>query len=98
MNALLTSNVLQKRAQRITVYPNLVTQKQFWLQLYNIDKCVFSVHVYSLTGQQVFKLFLYHSDVHSSHTIQLPAHVQRGVYKVAVRTSDSHHVQPIVIE
>lgn len=88
----------KKRAQRVTIYPYLVSQKQFWLQLYNIDKCVFTVHLYSLTGQQVFKHFLYHSDFHSTHTIKLPTHVSRGVYKVAVRFGDNHYVQPIVIE
>lgn len=96
-------NILQtderkKRAQRITIYPNLVSQKQFWLQLYNIDKSVFSVHLYSLTGEQVFKHFLYHSDFHSTHTIKLPNHLGRGVYKVAVRIGENHYVQPIVIE
>lgn len=88
----------KKRAQRVTVYPNLVSQKKFWLQLYNIEKCVFSVHLYSLTGQQVFKHFLYHSDFHSTHAILLPTNLQRGVYKVAVRVGELHYVQPIVIE
>ena len=89
---------LKKRAERITIYPNLVSQKQFYLQLYNIDKCVFTVHLYSLTGQQVFKLFLFHSDFHSNHTIRLPNHLGRGVYKVAIRYGDNHYVQPLVIE
>jgi hypothetical protein len=88
----------KKRSQRVTIYPNLVSQKQFWLQLYNIEKCVFSVHLYSLTGQQVFKHFLYHSDFHSTHTIKLPIHLDRGVYKVAVRFGENHYVQPIVIQ
>ena len=88
----------KKRAQRVTVYPNLVSQKKFWLQLYNIEKCVFSVHLYSLTGQQVFKHFLFHSDFHSTHAILLPGNLGRGVYKVAVRVGELHYVQPIVIE
>jgi len=98
MNASEQSNRIQKRTQRITIYPNLVSQKTFWLQLYNIDQCVFTVHLYSLTGQQVFKHFLFHSDFHSNHTIHLPAHIGRGVYKLAIRYGENHYVQPIVIE
>ena len=98
MNASEQSNRTQKRTQRITIYPNLVSQKTFWLQLYNIDQCVFTVHLYSLTGQQVFKHFLFHSDFHSNHAIHLPAHIERGVYKLAIRYGENHYVQPIVIE
>jgi hypothetical protein len=98
MNTLPQTEPLKKRAHRITVYPNLVSQKKFWLQLYNIEQCVFTVHLYSLAGQQVFKQFLYHSDMHSTHTVQLPQHLARGIYKIAIRYGDSHYVQPIVIQ
>jgi hypothetical protein len=98
MNTLPQTEPLKKRAHRITVYPNLVSQKKFWLQLYNIEQCVFTVHLYSLAGQQVFKQFLYHSDMHSTHTVQLPHHLARGIYKIAIRYGDSHYVQPIVIQ
>ena len=98
MNTLPQTDRLKKRAQRITVYPNLVSQKKFWLQLYNIDQCVFTVHLYSLTGQQVFKHHIYHSDFHSTHTVQLPQHLCRGIYKIAIRYGDTHYVQPMVIQ
>ena len=94
----LTEDRSQKRVQRITVYPNLVTQKKFWLQLYNVEQCVFTVQLYSLAGQQVFKHFLYHADIYSNHTILLPNQLPRGIYKVAVRYGDNHYVQPIVID
>lgn len=86
------------RTQRITVYPNLVSQKKFWLQFYNIEQCVFTVQVYSLAGQQVFKHFVYHSELHSNHTVVLPDHIPRGIYKVAIRFGENHHVQLIVID
>jgi hypothetical protein len=97
MNTLPLTDRLKKRLQRVTVYPNLVSQQKFWLQLYHIDKSVFTVQLYSLAGQQVFKLFLYHADFHSTHTIQLPRHIDRGIYKVAIRVGDEHFVQPIVL-
>jgi hypothetical protein len=98
MNTLLQPNRLKNRVQRITVYPNLVSQKKFWLQLYNIEQCVFSVHLYSLSGQQVFKHFIYHNDLHSTHTVLLPQNLERGIYKIAIRYGDNHYVQPIVIQ
>ena len=98
MNTLPLTDRLQKRLQRVTVYPNLVSQQKFWLQLYSIEKCVFTVQLYSLAGQQVYKHFLYHADYHSTHTIQLPRHIDRGIYKVAIRVGDEHFVQPIVID
>jgi hypothetical protein len=98
MNTLPLTDHSKKRIQRITVYPNLVSQGKFWLQLYNIEKCVFTVQLYSLAGQQVFKHFLYHADLHSNHTVQLPRQLARGIYKVAIRYGDNHYVQPIVID
>ncbi|WP_207515724.1 T9SS type A sorting domain-containing protein [Longitalea luteola] len=98
MSTLPQPDRLNKRLERITVYPTLVSQKKFWLQLYNIEQCVFTVHLYSLSGQQVFKHFLNHTDLHSTHTIQLPWDIPRGIYKVAIRYGDTHYVQPIVID
>lgn len=98
MTTLPQTEQLKKRIERITVYPNLVSQKKFWLQLYNIEQCVFTVQLYSLAGQQVFKHFLFHSDLHSTHTVQLPQQLDRGIYKIAIRYGDNHFVQPIVIQ
>lgn len=98
MTTLPLTEQLKKRAERITVYPNLVSQKKFWLQLYNIEQCVFTVQLYSLAGQQVFKHFLFHSDFHSTHTVHLPPQLARGIYKIAIRYGDNHFVQPMVIQ
>jgi hypothetical protein len=85
------------RSQRITVYPNLVSQKQFWLQLYYVDKCVFSVHLYSLTGHEVFRKFFHHASYHGTHSVQLPRNLVTGIYKLAIRSEHISHMQPIVI-
>ena len=98
MTTLPQTEPLKKRAQRITVYPNLVSEKKLWLQLYNIEQCVFTIQLYSLAGQQVYKHFLLHSDFHSTHTVHLPQHLARGIYKIAIRYGDNHYVQPIVIQ
>ena len=86
-----------QRSQRITVYPNLVSQKQFWLQFYYVDKCVFSVHIYTLTGQEVFRRFYHHSNLHGTHAVQLPLRFSRGIYKMALKSEHISYLQPIVI-
>lgn len=86
-----------QRSQRITVYPNLVSQKQFWLQFYYVDKCVFSVHLYTLTGQEVFRKFFHHASFHATHAVQLPFHLMTGIYRLAIRSEHITHLQPIVI-
>lgn len=85
------------RSQRITIYPNLVMQKQFWLQFYYVDKCVFSVHLYTLTGQEVFRRFFHHASLHGTHAVQLPWRLSRGIYKLAIRSEHISELQPIII-
>jgi hypothetical protein len=84
-------------SHRITLYPNLVTEKRFWLQLYNIERGVFTIYFYTLSGMLLFKSFLAHKEHFSTHTICLPARVSTGIYKVAVYGGDLHHWQTIVI-
>jgi hypothetical protein len=84
------------RSQRITIYPNLVSQRQFWIQFYYVEKCVFSVHLYTLTGQEVYRHFFHHGSIHATHNVQLPRMV-RGIYKLAIRSEHIGELRPIVI-
>lgn len=86
-----------KRSQRITVYPNLVSFKQFWLQLYNIDNCVFTIQLYTLPGFEVFRRFFYHTGLCSSHTIKIPAKLERGIYKMVICCDEIRYNQLLVI-
>jgi hypothetical protein len=87
-----------KRLQRITLYPTLVSRHQFWLQLYNVEQCVFTVHLYTLSGVEVFTRFYVHEEINSNHTIQVHEHIPRGIYKVAIRCEDIQYLQNIIIE
>ncbi|AXY73495.1 hypothetical protein D3H65_05665 [Paraflavitalea soli] len=84
-------------SQRITLYPSLVTERRFWLQLYNIERGVFTIYFYTLSGVLLFKSFLAHKEHFSTHTICLPVLISTGIYKVAVCCGDSHYLQTIVI-
>ena len=86
-----------KRSQRITVYPNLVSIKQCWLQLYNIDSCVFSVQLHTLSGFEMFRRFFYHTGLYSNHTIKIPAKLERGIYKMLICCDDIRYNQLLII-
>jgi hypothetical protein len=85
------------RAQRITIYPNLVKQKQFWIQFYYVDKCVFSVQLYTLNGDEVFRRFFHHGNFHATHAVQLPMRLSRGIYRLAIRSERVSWLQPLVV-
>lgn len=94
---LLSAARLLTLSQRITLYPNLVTEKRFWLQLYNIERGVFTVYFYTLSGALLFQTFLAHKEHHSTHTIWLPAKISTGIYKVAVFGSNHYYLRTVVI-
>jgi hypothetical protein len=91
-----TARFLQ-HSQRITLYPDLVTERRFWLQLYSIDRCVASLYFYTLSGMLIFKAFLAHKEHFSTHTIWLPAQVSTGIYKIAVYCGEHHYLKTIII-
>lgn len=91
------AGIALSRTQRITIYPSLVTQKQFWIQFYYVDKCVFSVQLYALNGDEVFRRFFHHGSWHGTHVVQLPWRLNRGIYRLAIRSERISWLQPIVI-
>jgi hypothetical protein len=94
---LLPALSLLQLSQRITLYPELVTEKRFWLQLYNIERGVFTVYFYTLSGVLLFQTFLAHKEHYSTHTIWLPAKISTGIYKVAVFSSEHYYLKTVVI-
>lgn len=83
--------------QRITLYPTLVTERKFWLQLYNIDRTVFALYCYTLSGALLFRSFIAHKEHFSTHVISLPRHITGGIYKVALYCGDHHYLHSIVV-
>ena len=83
--------------QRITLYPTLVTEQRFWLQLYNIDRTVFALYFYTLSGVLLFRSFIAHKEHFSTHTICLPQQISGGIYKVAILCGDHHFLQSVVV-
>lgn len=84
-------------SQRITLYPNLVTEKRFWLQLYNIDRGIFTIYFYTLSGVLLFKGFLAHKEHFSTHTINIPEKLTTGIYKIAVCCDEFYYLKTLVV-
>jgi len=84
-------------SQRITVYPELITQQCFWLQLYNIDRGIVMLYFYTLTGKLVCKAILTHKEHFSMHAIRLPASIRGGIYRLAVCCGEHHYLQTLVV-
>lgn len=83
--------------QRVTIYPNLVTERKFWLQLYSIDRGLLTIYFYTLTGTLLFKAISAYKEHWSTHTIALPAIIMAGVYKVAISCGELHYSKTLVI-
>jgi len=99
MNEILRNPVTQlwHLSQRVTVYPELITEQCFWLQLYNIDRGLLSLYFYTLTGRLVCKAILTHKEHFSMHVIKLPASLRGGIYRLSVCCGDYHYLKTLII-
>lgn len=97
MNASLNISHSAARSRRVTLYPNLVTQRCCWLQLYHVENGPVHIELYTLSGGLVLKNFCYHAGFQSTHTITFPAHIKRSIYKITIRCADHAITQPIII-
>ena len=84
-------------SQRITVYPDLITQRCFWLQLNNIDRGILSLYIYTLAGTLLCKGIVAHKEHFSTHTIPIPESITHGIYKIAITCGDYHYLKTLVI-
>jgi hypothetical protein len=95
--SLLPAASFMQLSQRITVYPELITQRCFWLQLYNIDRGILTLYFYTLAGRLLFKGITAHKEHFSMHAIPLPESITSGIYKIAVSCGDYHYLKTLVI-
>lgn len=80
---------LAKAGKGIGVYPSLVKNNQFTLQITNLPAGSYRINIRSATGQLVLSRNLNHAGGSSAQTINLPASVQKGVYRVNVAGGES---------
>ncbi|MET0392889.1 MAG: cadherin-like beta sandwich domain-containing protein, partial [Chitinophagaceae bacterium] len=66
--------------KNISVYPNPVTGRQFTLRVSDLQAGKYTLELYSLTGQSVYRRLLEHTGRSISYPVQLPASLTRGMY------------------
>jgi hypothetical protein len=88
---------LAKAGKGIGVYPSLVKNSQFTLQITNLPAGSYKMNIHSTAGQLVLSRTINHAGGSSTQTVNLPASVQKGVYRINMSGADNA-TTTIVIE
>jgi hypothetical protein len=89
---------LSKAGKGIGVYPSIVKNNQFTLQITNLPAGSYRMNVHNAVGQLVVSRNINHAGSSTTQTINLPASVQKGVYKVRLTGAAETAVATIVVE
>ncbi len=96
-SAVVMVNAITRNAD-VTVTPNPVRDGLVRLQLSNLEKGVYSVAVYNNNGQVIYTGSIVNDGGFSSRSIQLPAGIAKGIYRLQVKGGATGIVKNIVVE
>ncbi|RYY56155.1 MAG: T9SS type A sorting domain-containing protein [Chitinophagaceae bacterium] len=82
----------------VAVYPTLVTNSQFTLRLQNLTSGQYQLQVVSNSGQTVLTQRIQHNTGVTANTINLPASLGKGVYRVLVTSGEEKYTTNIVVQ
>lgn len=82
----------------INVYPNAVRNSRFTLQITNRPAGSYKLNLYSVTGQLVMTRALNHAGGSATQTVNVPASIQKGVYKLSLTGASATDVTTIIIQ
>ncbi|MET0392890.1 MAG: cadherin domain-containing protein, partial [Chitinophagaceae bacterium] len=85
-------------AKGIKAYPNPVTGRQFTLRISDLQAGKYSLELYSLTGQLVYRRLLEHTGKSISYPVQLPASLTRGMYVLKLAGAGVLHREKLLID
>lgn len=89
---------LSKAGQGIGVYPSIVKNNQFTLQISNLPAGSYRMNIHNAVGQLVVSRNINHNGSSSTQTVNLPAGIQKGMYKVKLTGAAETAVTTIVVE
>lgn len=89
---------LSKAGKGIGVYPSIVRNNQFTLQITNLPAGSYRMNIHSTVGQLVLSRTINHAGGSSTQTVNLPASTQKGAYRVKLAGDAETAVTTIVIE
>lgn len=89
---------LNKSVKGISVYPTIVRGRQFNLQMTNMPAGSYRLNLHNATGQLVFSRAVNHTGGSAMQSINLPAWLSKGLYRMNVFTTAANEVTTIVVE
>ena len=89
---------LSKAGKGIGVYPSIVRNNQFTLQISNLPAGSYRMNIHNAVGQLVISRNINHAGISSTQTVNLPASVQKGVYRVKLAGAAETAVTTIIVE
>lgn len=96
------SNILKvvngKGAAVLQVYPNPVKNKVANIQLGNMDKGIYTVSVFSQTGQKQFTKTIAHAGGSATFSVPLPATIKTGVYVIRLDGEGTSLKQQLIVQ
>lgn len=90
--------VRDDHSKGVAVYPTLVTNNQFTLRLQNLASGQYQLQVVGNSGQTVLTQRIQHTTGVTANTINLPASLGKGVYRVLVTSGDQKYTSNIVVQ
>jgi hypothetical protein len=89
---------LSRAGKGINVYPSAVRNNRFMLQITNLPAGSYKLNLHSATGQLVMSRVLNHGGGSATQTINIPASLQKGVYKVSLTGAGETDVTTIIVQ
>ena len=79
------------------VYPNPVKQT-LKVQLHSILMGFYKLHIYNSVGQEIYSRAITHDGADKTISVQLPAHLQKGIYRLMFINKYEFYKQNFTIE
>jgi len=89
---------LSKGAKGIGVYPTIVRNNAFILQVNNLPAGSYKLNIHGATGQLIMSRVLNHAGGSATQSINIPAGIQKGVYKLSLTGAAETSVTTIIIQ
>lgn len=80
----------------VEVYPNPVQGNRVTIELNNVDKGKYMLHLYNNIGQQIFSRQIDHQGGSATQSVQLSQALSAGVYQLRIVNKDKQFTQTII--
>ncbi len=88
----------EENSNSLLIYPNPAKNKQVTIQLTNQPKGVYSVRLLNTVGEMLYKTSIDYIGGSSAQTINLPATLSNGLYRMLISNGDISSTRQIIVE